>query len=497
MKKGIEIETERLILRPWAPEDAEALYKYASDPEIGIAAGWEPHKSVDDSLGIIRTVFAAPETYAMALKSTGEPVGSIGIMFTTGLHSAGMEKDEAEIGYWIGRPYWGQGLTPEAVRRLLKRCFLELRLNAVWCGHYEGNDKSRRVMEKCGFTFHHSERCKVSPLGDVRTEHFTRISRDKWYRQNGMASFRTMNPADSHLLRELFHDTVLTVNAADYTQEETQDWASCGDREGHWERLTGTMHFIAAMDTDGEMTGFAGIRDDGYLHSMFIHKDWQRYGIATVLLEKMEKYAADHCVSEITSEVSITARGFFESRGYSVVTEQRRRANRLELTNFVMKKRLPDGLKKRVFIDMDNVLVDFQSGIDRQTEEILREYEGRTDEIPGLFAEMLPMPGAIEAVHELQKHFDLYILSTAPWKNPSAWSDKVKWVTRHLDDVFHKRMVITHCKNLCKGDYLIDDRGKNGTSEFEGEWIQFGSARFPDWDAVVSYLLKGLSPDQK
>ena len=147
-------------------------------------------------------------------------------------------------------------------------------------------------------------------------------------------------------------------------------------------------------------------------------------------------------------------------------------------------------MKKRVYVDMDGVLVDFQSGLDLQPENIKKEYEGRFDEIPGLFAEMKPMPGAIEAMHTLQEHFDLYILSTAPWKNPSAWSDKVKWVTRYLDDVFHKRMVITHCKNLCKGDYLIDDRGKNGTSEFEGEWIPFGNDQFPDWESVVQYLLK-------
>ena len=75
-------------------------------------------------------------------------------------------------------------------------------------------------------------------------------------------------------------------------------------------------------------------------------------------------------------------------------------------------------MKKTVYVDMDDVLVDFQSGLDLQPEDIKKEYEGRFDEIPGLFAE---------------EHFDLYILSTAPWKNPSAWSDKVKWVTRYLD----------------------------------------------------------------
>lgn len=145
--------------------------------------------------------------------------------------------------------------------------------------------------------------------------------------------------------------------------------------------------------------------------------------------------------------------------------------------------------KKRLFFDMDGVLVDFESGLAQQDEQTLKEYEGRYDEIPGLFGLMQPMPGAIEAVHKLNEHYDCYILSTAPWNNPSAWSDKVTWITKHLDDVFHKKMVITHCKNLCKGDILIDDRGKNGTSQFEGEWIEFGSERYPNWNAVLDYLI--------
>jgi 5'(3')-deoxyribonucleotidase len=144
--------------------------------------------------------------------------------------------------------------------------------------------------------------------------------------------------------------------------------------------------------------------------------------------------------------------------------------------------------KKRVFVDMDNVLVDFESGLAQVSEDVKKEYAGRLDEIPRLFGLMKPMPDAIFAMHELQKHYDLFILSTAPWKTPSAWSDKVKWVTKYVDDVFHKRMVITHRKDLCQGDYLIDDRGKNGTSDFSGEWIEFGSEKFPDWKSVLVYL---------
>lgn len=145
--------------------------------------------------------------------------------------------------------------------------------------------------------------------------------------------------------------------------------------------------------------------------------------------------------------------------------------------------------KKRLYFDMDGVIVDFGSALELQSEETLKEYEGRLDEIPGLFGQMKPMKGALDAVRKLNEKYDCYILSTAPWNNHSAWSDKVAWITEYLDDVFHKKMVITHCKHLCKGEYLIDDRPKHGASEFEGEWIQFGSDRFPDWDSVLAYLM--------
>ena len=138
---------------------------------------------------------------------------------------------------------------------------------------------------------------------------------------------------------------------------------------------------------------------------------------------------------------------------------------------------------------MDGVIVDFVSALKLQSEETLKEYEGRLDEIPGLFSQMRPMPGALEAVRKLNEKYDCYILSTAPWNNPSAWSDKVEWITKHLEDVFYKKMVITHCKHLCKGDYLIDDRDKHGVTDFEGEWIHFGSERFPNWNTILEYLL--------
>ena len=177
---GAVIFTERLLLRPWREEDAEELYALAKDPRVGPAAGWPPHASTEDSRGIIRGVLSAPETYAVVLRGTGKPVGSAGIM-RAGSGSAPMSASEAELGYWIGAPYWGRGLIPEAVRALLRRCFEELGCTAVWCGFFEGNERSRRVQEKCGFVPDHTEKDRqVAQLGETRTEHFTKLTRARW-----------------------------------------------------------------------------------------------------------------------------------------------------------------------------------------------------------------------------------------------------------------------------------------------------------------------------
>ena len=154
---------------------------------------------------------------------------------------------------------------------------------------------------------------------------------------------------------------------------------------------------------------------------------------------------------------------------------------------------------------MDNVLVDFQSGIDRldeKTRQAFGEYydsvgdkhKEHYDDVPGIFALMDPMPGAKEAVKKLAEKYDVYILSTAPWGNPTAWCDKLNWVKKYFgggeDDVFYKHIILTHHKELCHGDYLIDDNDeKNGARLFKGKFIHFGSPKYPDWDAVVEYLM--------
>ena len=138
---------------------------------------------------------------------------------------------------------------------------------------------------------------------------------------------------------------------------------------------------------------------------------------------------------------------------------------------------------------MDNVLVDFASGIKKTPERVRIEYEGRLDEVPGIFSLMKPLSGAICSFNRLSNKYDTYILSTAPWENPSAWSDKNRWVRKYLGEIAYKRLILTHHKNLNFGDLLIDDRTANGASLFKGEHIIFGSNKFPNWEAVCNYLL--------
>lgn len=174
------LETQRLILRPWSEADAESLYEYAKDPRVGPAAGWPVHTGVENSREVIRAVLSVEGTFAVCPKEDPRPVGSVGI-FPSRQKSGDGDPSDLEIGYWIGVPFWGRGLIPEAVNELLRYGFEEKHCERIWCGYFDGNERSRRAQEKCGFVYHHTEENIYWPTtGETKTEHFTCMSRERW-----------------------------------------------------------------------------------------------------------------------------------------------------------------------------------------------------------------------------------------------------------------------------------------------------------------------------
>ncbi len=174
------IKTDRLILRKWKETDAESLFEYASDPDVGPIAGWSPHKSVEESLEIIKNVFNGAECYAVCEKENEKAIGAIELMLNG--HTDMTERDdECKLGYWLGKPFWGKGYMTEAVNAILRHGFIDLGMNTIWCGYYDGNQKSKRVQEKAGFLYHHT--CPDVPvplLNETRVGHTNILTKDRW-----------------------------------------------------------------------------------------------------------------------------------------------------------------------------------------------------------------------------------------------------------------------------------------------------------------------------
>lgn len=176
-----EFMTERLILRLWCESDAESCYEYAKDPAVGPIAGWPVHTSIENSREIIKNVLSAPQTYAVCLREDNKAIGSIGLLIGS-KSNISIPEDEAEIGYWIGVPFWGNGYIPEAVRYLIKYAFETLNMKKLWCGYFDGNIKSKRAQEKCGFRFMYTLKdIHWDLMNDVRTEHITCLTREEYY----------------------------------------------------------------------------------------------------------------------------------------------------------------------------------------------------------------------------------------------------------------------------------------------------------------------------
>jgi len=174
------LETQRLILRPWTKEDAQFLYRYAKDPRVGPMAGWPVHTGLDDSRDIISEILSDPNTFAIVSKQVAHPIGSIGLMI--GEESVlDLPEDEAEIGYWIGVPFWGRQLTPEAVAAVMRYGFKDLHLKKLWCGSLENNVRSIRVQEKCGFEYRFTQKDVFLPLINERhTQRIACLTKEKW-----------------------------------------------------------------------------------------------------------------------------------------------------------------------------------------------------------------------------------------------------------------------------------------------------------------------------
>ena len=177
------LETERLLLRPWHEEDAEDLYRLARDPAVGPPAGCMPHTSVEHSREIIRIMLSKPTVWAVC-EQAGHPIGNIHLDFDTPLR----ERDgECELGYWLGKPFWGQGLMTEAAQVLLQYAFDGLDVPAVWSGYYDENIRSRRVQEKLGFVHHRTEKIPCVS-NEIKTVHRTCLTREIWEEQHEPSS---------------------------------------------------------------------------------------------------------------------------------------------------------------------------------------------------------------------------------------------------------------------------------------------------------------------
>ena len=147
---------------------------------------------------------------------------------------------------------------------------------------------------------------------------------------------------------------------------------------------------------------------------------------------------------------------------------------------------------KILYVDMDGVIVDFNSGISKLSDQELNQFIGKYDEVPHIFSKMDPLPNAIDSVNKLIDHYNVYILSSSPWENRTALNDKLDWIKTHFGIKLRKKVIFSHNKHLNQGDFLIDDRTANGAGDFKGIHIHFGSEEFPDWDAVLKFLLKQI-----
>lgn len=178
----ITLETERLLIRPFRESDAEDVFAYATDPEIGPSAGWKPHESPEESLEIVRMFIREQDVWVIVLKELGRVIGSIG------LHRDGKRRftNCRSIGYVLAKPFWGRGFATEATQAMLRHAFEDLAVELVSIVHYPFNTRSKRVIEKCRFRYEGTLR-QASQIysGEVNDDVCYSMTREEYYALQG------------------------------------------------------------------------------------------------------------------------------------------------------------------------------------------------------------------------------------------------------------------------------------------------------------------------
>ena len=311
------LETKRLVLRRWNEDDAGDLYKYAADPAVGPIAGWPAHQSIEESRDVIRNVFNGKEAYAVCLKEDGKAIGAIELKLN-GHTDMTDRDDECEMGFWLGKPFWGQGIMPEAVKEMLRHAFEDLRMSKVWIGYYEGNTRSKRVQEKCGFRYQYtSENVDVPLMREKRTGHVSLMTKTKWTTARSLERFgnndrripyyklRLEQDLDDIQEIELppeYHYENYTPGDRDIwiaIEKSAKEFAGREEGEAAWDRyfagheieLENRMFFVS--DSSGRKLATAtayydihtGDDDEtGWLHWVAVHSDAQGLGLSKPLI---------------------------------------------------------------------------------------------------------------------------------------------------------------------------------------------------------------------
>ena len=318
--------TERLLLRPWEETDAESLYEYAKDPAIGPAAGWPVHTSAEESREVIKTVLSLPETYAVCLREDGWLIGCLA-MKRSGHTDMTERDDECELGFWIGKPYWGRGYMPEAVREVLRHGFTELGMTTIWCGYYDGNEKSKRVQEKCGFRHHHTcDDVPVPLMHETRVGHTNVLTKEDWRRSFAVRSLEEHEiPAALALAWRVFSE----YEAPDYSPEGTAEFYHCLHDESY---LAGIEYF-GAFDRE-RLVGMAGIRrDNAHICFCFVDGKYHRLGLATRLFALVKEEYAGRSITVNSSPCGLP---FYKSLGF-IETDSEQTVNGIRFTPMIYK----------------------------------------------------------------------------------------------------------------------------------------------------------------